>query len=409
MKIHKRCYGILILFLLSTLFCSCTNAQNSTQDGNQSSESPQNNGAVPGTDDLDSDDSNTTKPLPDVTPIEDESVPIGTRTNPLPLHTTALFNGNNTLFDTYQAEITLLEVIRGNEAYQMAMGANSYNSEPAEGKEYLFAKFRIRALSSQEDAVIDINSASFTVVSENGKTYDAFTSVSGLKPTLQEMYAGGTQEGYAYFEVDEDDQYPNLVFLERNNNGIWFSTDPNAALAEGSTVYVPAESIPKQDTTNATLGSRLNPFSIGEQATFNGLETVFDTYQANLTLTEINRGEEALALVTKANSYNDLPSEGMEYLLALFEVTATDSVDDAKIEINSANFELVSSAGIKYDDFVSIAGLEPTLTDMYTGNTQQGYVCFLVSKDDTNPTIVFLERNEQGIWFSCKGSGVNSP
>lgn len=397
MKIRKKCYCILILILLLFSLCSCskTNKDNGTNKNSNNNNSSNNN---LNTNNPPSTDENNVTNTTDST--QQTSITVGTRTNPLPFNTTILFNGNDTLFDKYQVELTLLDVVRGPDALAMVLDANEFNSEPEEGKEYLLAKFKFRALSSENDAMIDINNASFTLVSEDGNVYDSFVTVSNINPSLREMYAGATWEGYACFEVNTDDKNPNIVFLERNNNGIWFSTNPDAKLAEGSTVYVPAQSIPSPDTTTAEIGSRLNPIAIGVTTTYDGLDTLFDTYKAQITLKEVVRGDAAMDIVAKANELNELPADDEEYLLAKFEVNALESLDNAKIELSPANFELVSEDGIKYDTFVTILGLEPTLTDMYPGSKQEGYAYFVVKKNDLNPEIVFLERNNNGLWFS---------
>lgn len=402
MKIRKKGYCILFLIFLLFSLCSCSNTDKDNGFNNKDDEtniSPDTNI---------NNNVNTTDNLTPVEPLpkEENTTPIGTRDNPLPFNTTILFdgttstNGISTMYDTYQAELTLLNVIRGSDALTIALNANQFNTEPDEGKECLLAKFKIRALSSENDAKIDINNSSFTLVSEDGKTYDSFTTISGIQPTLREMYAGGTQEGYACFEVNTDDKNPSIVFLERNNNGIWFSTNPDAILKEGSTVYVPAESIPSPDTTNAALGSRLNPYPVGATATFDGTETLFDTYKAKIKLKKVIRGDSAMDIIANANNLNELPPNDQEYLLAKFEVEALESMDDTKIEISAANFELVSEDGIKYDTFVTISGLEPRLTTMYPGNKQTGYAYFIVDKKDKNPKIVFLERDFNGLWFA---------
>lgn len=400
MKIRKKCYCILFLIFLLFSLCSCSNTDKDNGINN--------NGEVnidPDTDinnNVNSTDNNT----PAETLQEDANkVPIGTKDNPLPFNTTILFDGSGTngitnMYDTYQVELTLLDVTRGSDALAIALNASQFNTEPDEGKEYLLAKFKIRALSSENDAKIDINNSSFTLVSEDGKSYDSFTTISGIQPTLREMYAGGSQEGYACFEVNKDDKNPTIVFLERNDNGIWFSTNPDSKLKEGSIVYVPAESVPTPDTTNAALGSRLNPYSIGDTATFDGTETLFDTYKAKIKLKKVIRGDSAMDIIANANNLNALPADDQEYLLAKFEIDALESLDDAKIEISAANFELVSEDGIKYDTFVTVAGLEPKLTTMYPGNKQEGYAYFIVNKKDKNPKIVFLERDFNGLWFS---------
>lgn len=401
MKIRKKCYCILFLMFLLFSLCSCSNTDKDNGINNNDGKT----NITPNTDTNNQLDTTDNITPAETLPKEDDSVPIGTRDNPLPFNTTILYDGTDTngtggtLYDTYKVEITLLDVIRGSDALAIAVDANQFNTEPAEGKEYLLARFRIRGLSSENDAKIDINNASFTLVSENGKTYDSFTTISGIQPTLREMYAGGSQEGYACFEVDIDDKKPTIVFLERNNNGLWFSTDPDAKLNEGSTVYVPAENIPSPDTANAALGSRLKPHPVGATVTFDGMETLFDTYKANITLKEVIRGDTALNIIANANNLNQLPVDDQEYLLAKFEVDALESLDDSKIEISAANFELVSEDGIKYDTFISVSGLEPKLTTMYPGNKQEGYAYFIVNKKDKNPKIVFLERDFNGLWF----------
>lgn len=402
MKIRKKCYCILFFMFLLFSLCSCSNTDKDNRINNNDGKT----NITPNTDNNNQLNSTNNITPTETLPKEEDSVSIGTRDNPLPFNTTILYDGTggtngtgSTMYDTYKVEITLLDVIRGSDALAIAVDANQFNTEPAEGKEYLLARFRIRALSSENDVKIDINNSSFTLVSEKGKTYDSFTTISGIQPTLREMYAGGSQEGYACFEVDKDDKKPSIVFLERNNNGLWFSTDPNAKLEDGSTVYVPAENIPSPDTTNAALGSRLNPHPVGTTVTFDGMETLFDTYKANITLKEVIRGDTALNIIANANNLNQIPKEDQEYLLAKFEVDALESLDDSKIEISAANFELVSEDGIKYDTFITVSGLEPKLTTMYPNNKQEGYAYFIVNKKDKNPKIVFLERDFNGLWF----------
>ena len=163
----------------------------------------------------------------------------GARSNPLPIGVTGLFDGTDEIVNTFKVELTLTEVLRGGEALQMAKAANEFNDDPPEGKEYLFAKFKVKGLASTDDAVIDINNAKFDLVSSSGTVYDDFVSVAGLTPSLGDLYAGGEKEGYAYFYVDVDDAAPTIVFLDYIHEGLWFATDPDAQLAEGSQVYTP--------------------------------------------------------------------------------------------------------------------------------------------------------------------------
>lgn len=336
-------------------------------------------------------------PAPELS--ETPAIKSGTRNNPLPLGTAALFDGSDTLFDTFKAEITLTGIVRGEEAWQMAEKGNKFNKKPEAGKEYLFAKFRIKALKSKDDAKIGLNTSLFELVSQGGNKYGGFVSVSGVVPALNDMYAGASQEGYIFFQVDTGDTNPVIVFLERDGNGIWFTTDKNAKLADGSEVYTPSETDGWQPPANSAKGTRLNPVALKETAVFDGMETMFDTYKAEISLVEVVRGEKAWKMAEKGNMFNQKPEKGKEYLFAKFKIKALDSRDDAGITMNPACFELVSQDGNKYNDFVTVSGVKPVLADMYKGAEQQGYAFFLVNTVDEAPLIVFLERNDNGVWF----------
>ncbi|HEX3023220.1 MAG TPA: hypothetical protein VHP81_12605 [Lachnospiraceae bacterium] len=328
-------------------------------------------------------------------------IQIGNKSNPLPTNTTILFDGSDTHYDTYQVEVTLLEVVRGDEALSIVQSTNDSFTNPEKGKEYLLAKFLLRALYSENDSIIDMSNASFSVFHTDGSAYEDSSTISGTQPSLKDMYAGSEQEGFVYFLIDSNDKAPNIVFLERNKGGIWFSTDKKSKLPQGSKVYVPSknQSIPK--VNELAKGTRLNPFQLGVTVPYDGRETLFDTYQADIKLIDVVRGDEALNLVAKANSYNRLPPSNQEYLLARFSIKTYHSKSNEPIELSNDSFDLVSGDGLKYNSKVTIDNLEPSIGVMKEGSEQEGYVYFLVNKNDSNPLIVFLERNKNGIWFTA--------
>jgi hypothetical protein len=329
-------------------------------------------------------------------------IQIGNKSNPLPTNTTILFDGADTLYDTYQVEVTLLEVVRGDEALSIIQSTNENITTPEKGKEYLLAKFRLRALYSENDSIIDMSNASFSIFHTDGSTYEKSNTMSGINPGLKDMYAGSKQEGFVYFLIDSVDKAPNIVFLERNKGGIWFSTGKDAKLPQGSKVYVPTKNESKPASGELVDGSRLNPYQAGVSVSYDGTETLFDTYKADIKLVDVVRGDEALNLVAKANSYNSLPPSNQEYLLARFWVKIYDSKNNEPIELSNDSFNLVSGDGLKYDSKITIDNLKPSIGVMKDNSEQEGYIYFLVNKNDSNPLIVFLERNGNGIWFLAK-------
>ncbi|BCI60614.1 hypothetical protein [Solibaculum mannosilyticum] len=172
------------------------------------------------------------------------------------------------------------------------------------------------------------------------------------------------------------------------------SVAPASSTAEESSTAPVSSEAPKE-------GTRKNPIAVGETVTFDGMGTTFDQYTVELTVTEVVRGEEAAAIVKEGNRFNDEAPSGKEYILVKFHINALDSANDEKINLNNALFDFVSKSGVKYDDFVSVAGLEPALTDVYAGGEIDGYVPALIDEGDS-PNVVFLERNDGGIWFATE-------
>lgn len=163
----------------------------------------------------------TKKPTPTLSPKPKN----GTRLSPLSLNQPIIFNGLDEWSNSFKIELTLMEVIRGEDALNMAKQGNQFNSTPPSGKEYLFAKFKIRAIESKNDESIDISSAKFDLYSTNGVEYDDFVVVSGLEYEFTEIFAPAETFGYAYYYVNINDINPTIVFLSYVNQGIWFKTN----------------------------------------------------------------------------------------------------------------------------------------------------------------------------------------
>lgn len=154
-------------------------------------------------------------------------------------------------------------------------------------------------------------------------------------------------------------------------------------------------------TKTSNVGTRLNPVPIGENATYNGMENLFNDYKAELTVTDVIRGADAWALVKKGNKFNDKPESGKEYILVKFKIKVLESVDDKKVDMNNAQFTFVNSSGATYDDFISVSGLKPALTDLYAGAETEGYAYELIDEGD-NPLVVFHEGYDGEVWFATK-------
>lgn len=147
---------------------------------------------------------------------------VGTRKSPLALGEQVNISYNDLFHGDVELDIELLEVISGEEAWQLVKAGNQFNEAPAADQEYVLAKFHVK-VNAVETEPFDLNQAQFDAVSSGGNTYDGFISVSGLDPDLSnELYEGAERVGYTYFLIDKDDDNPLISFNRRNDGEVWF-------------------------------------------------------------------------------------------------------------------------------------------------------------------------------------------
>ncbi|MGV8026169.1 MAG: hypothetical protein AB2L18_06405 [Anaerolineaceae bacterium] len=159
--------------------------------------------------------SNDTKEVS--TEIPTGSPEVGTRSNPVPLgQPLGLVYQNIANF-----QITILEVMRGQDAWNMISQANMFNEQPSEGMEYILAKVGItHQTSTQQDYTLSIDSFYFKSVSNN-QILDSPSIVEPEPELNANLFPGGYGEGYITVLTYADDPAPLIVFED------WISFDSN--------------------------------------------------------------------------------------------------------------------------------------------------------------------------------------
>ncbi|MCL2106173.1 MAG: hypothetical protein FWH26_03810 [Oscillospiraceae bacterium] len=147
------------------------------------------------------------------------------RTDPVPVGETLVYNGNISIRgyngEPYNFEITLTDVIRGDEAKNLLQ--DEYISRhPEDEEEFIIAKFKIRYISSKKDDELSIYGY-FDFVSNDWAKYSNTNTVQNIKPAFKSIYPGGETEGYIWNIVSKNDT-PLIVLLENTNGGLWFKT-----------------------------------------------------------------------------------------------------------------------------------------------------------------------------------------
>lgn len=160
--------------------------------------------------------------VPPLPPSEGE--PGSSRFFPAPINTevTVIFTY---LGDTFTAKFTVIQIIRGTQAWSMIQAANMFNDPPKEGYEYILAKIKIELLvAPTAETSYTFMSYDFDAVSGTGKVYDNAVIVEPDPQIDVTLYQGSSHEGWCAFEVEQTDDLPVMAFGRHSDGtgGVWF-------------------------------------------------------------------------------------------------------------------------------------------------------------------------------------------
>ena len=147
----------------------------------------------------------------DVVKEEPKEKPVGTRSNPLPFGETITVKENiyDDSFNAYTSalDITLLETIRGEEAWAIIQKENMYNEPAAEGFEYALIKVKgFLKESETDDDSLYFSNINFNFVSNEGEVYEWGSAVVPNELS-KELYNDGTGERYIANQVRVGDDF----------------------------------------------------------------------------------------------------------------------------------------------------------------------------------------------------------
>jgi hypothetical protein len=130
--------------------------------------------------------------------------------------------GYVTSTETVESVIAIMEIERGEKAWDLVKAANQSNKPPDVGMEYIAAriKFVFGAKGSSEDLSYGIRDEQFASISESGKQYER-PLIIPPKPELSgRLYPGDSLEGWLVFLVSVGDKRP-LMSFGNNYNRVW--------------------------------------------------------------------------------------------------------------------------------------------------------------------------------------------
>jgi len=126
---------------------------------------------------------------------------------------------SGTVIATEQWEFTVLEVLRGDDAWDALYEANEYNDPPEEGMEYVLVRASVRNISD-DDEPKRCDYDLLDIVGQNREIYDK-PFLTEPEPELDAwLYPNGETEGWVVLQVAEDEG--GLVLILSDS---YFSSD----------------------------------------------------------------------------------------------------------------------------------------------------------------------------------------
>ena len=275
---------------------------------------------------------------------------------------------------TNEFEVMIKELMRGDDVYNMLLEANQFNDPPDEGMIYLAARIHARRIGTG-DRALNISYIDFDPTGSANILYDRPSVVEPDGGLDAYLYPGGEAEGWVVMQVPDDEGDLMLVYeplFSFDDEDLRFLTiDENASIEVPETLYsISDHGIGAEKTDPAKLG-----------------ETVI-TSNFEFTVTDVIRGNEALAFVQQASEGNDPPDDGMEYIAVKMKVRRIDPNDDW-IAISGIGFDLTGDNGVVYDLPYAIEP-EPKLdVRLYPDGEYEGWSIYQAAEGETGLLLIY--------------------
>jgi hypothetical protein len=157
------------------------------------------------------------------------------------------------------------------------------------------------------------------------------------------------------------------------------------------------------DNDSLVQNSRQNPAGLNETFIVEMDDWLVGRVTFEIEMIEVISGDKAWQVIKAGNQFNDPPGEGKEYIMAKFRVKVLETEEDEPFSLMMIYFSCISGSGVEYTDFVSVAGVVPTLwNDLYEGAEHAGWEFFMVDKDDDKPVVAMERKTPAEVWFDLR-------
>lgn len=155
----------------------------------------------------------------------------GTRSNPINFNETAtvndvIFNSEDGKFEKFKTnvELSILEVIRGDQAFEILKKENQFNEAAPEGKEWVLVKIKGKVTDAEtQDHEYDLFGSNFKLVSNDGHVYNNDQYAVTPNELHQKLYKGAEGEGYISQLVNTGDDF-KIQFETHESKKVFFNS-----------------------------------------------------------------------------------------------------------------------------------------------------------------------------------------
>jgi len=135
-----------------------------------------------------------------------------------------------TSHELYDMRITVIESVRGMDAWRRIQAASSTNKPAGPGSEYILAKVRFEyfARGNPGTCIHPLNPEQFAAYSANGTDYKAAGVVLPKPELRKDLKSGESVEGWLAFTVAQQDKSPLMYYSAdqgggtQHGGGKWF-------------------------------------------------------------------------------------------------------------------------------------------------------------------------------------------
>lgn len=254
--------------------------------------------------------------------------------------------------------IEVLEVLRGEPAWQALAEANLFNDPAPEGQEYVLVRVAVRFEGSSTRSIAGTD---FRLTGQRGIAYFKAYAVTPEPYLEAELRAGESAEGWSVYLAAQDETELLLMFdpIDFNDEAPPYFL----ALTPEARFEIDPELAGLAPTR---LGADLRePAALGQTLV---------TEDWELEALEVRRGAEAWDMLLAANQFNDPPPDGLEYLLVRVRVRALHPDDEAVYISGSSYFQARADDGRLFDP-PAVVVPEPGLdARLFPGGSYTGWV-----------------------------------